>query len=120
MTSSLKVSLEEAEQDRHDLRYKLSMYKRENDRLKEQHTYTGGPHEGGRQELEKLTEQRDKLNLKVAELKRENHATLGKLANANQQIKRLELPPDQRIADLNVRREREEGGVVRQGGGFEE
>ena len=108
MTSSLKASLEEAEQDRHDLRYKLSVYKRENDRLKEQHLYTGGSNEGGKQELDKLMEQRDKLNLKVAELKRENHATLDKLANASQRIKKLEsgLPPDQRIADLNVRRER--------------
>ena len=114
MKSSLKASLEEAEQDRHDLRYKLSMYKRENDRLKEQHSYSGGSNEGGKQELDKLMEQRDKLNLKVAELKRENKAALDKLANASQKIKKLEsgLPPDQRIADLNVRRERGWKGKV--------
>ena len=114
MTSSLKASLEEAEQDRHDLRYKLSVYKRENERLKEQHSYTGGSNESGKQELDKLIEQRDKLNLKVAELKRENHATLDKLVNASQKIKKLEsgLPPDQRIADLNVRRERGGKGKV--------
>lgn len=114
MNSSLKASLEEAEQDRHDLRYKLSMYKRENDRLKEQHSYSGGSNEGGKQELDKLMEQRDKLNLKVAELKRENKAALDKLANASQKIKKLEsgLPPDQRIADLNVRRERGWKGKV--------
>lgn len=68
---SLKASLEEGEQDRDTLRYKLSEYKRENDRLNEQLSCLGPSQERSKREVGKIMEQRDTLRQKFAELKQE-------------------------------------------------
>jgi chromosome segregation ATPase len=58
---SLKLALEDAEQDRDNLRYKLSESKRENDKLSERLSCLGPNYDTSKREIESVIAQRDKL-----------------------------------------------------------
>ncbi|CAI8046659.1 Disks large homolog 2 [Geodia barretti] len=62
---SLKIALEDAEQDRDNLRYKLSESQRENDKLSERLSCLGPNYDTSKREIESVIAQRDKLRKQV-------------------------------------------------------
>ena len=96
------MNLEEAEQDRDNLRYKLSERKREVDRLKEQLACLG-PNDSKR-EITRIMAERDTLRSKLNEVKQEKHAIQEKLKQANKSLETLKTqsPVDQRVSELHL------------------
>ena len=82
-THSLKLALEDAEQDRDNLRYKLSESKRENDKLSERLSCLGPNYDTSKREIEGVIVQRDKLRKQVENLERDVRLTREKLASVS-------------------------------------
>ena len=76
------MALEDAEQDRDNLRYKLSESKRENDKLSERLSCLGPNYDTSKREIEGVIVQRDKLRKQVESLDRELRLTQEKLMSA--------------------------------------
>ncbi len=104
-TFSVKMSLEEAEQDRDSLRYKLSERKREVDRLKEQLMLLGPNQDNTKREITKIIAERDSLRSKLTELKQEKQAVHERLKQANKSIESHKTPQssvEQRASELQL------------------
>ena len=69
---SLRNRLDESEQDRDNLRFKLSEYKRGNDRLNEMLACIGPNSDSSKREIEKIIEERDQLRAQVNGPRRES------------------------------------------------
>lgn len=72
--------MEEADQDRHNLRYKLSESKREKDKLSEKLACLG-PNQSSQRQIENVINQRDKLKKQIGELEKELRVTRERLAS---------------------------------------
>ncbi|XP_064405216.1 disks large homolog 5-like isoform X2 [Halichondria panicea] len=99
---SMKISLEEMEEDRNDLRYMLTEKKREVERLNEQMACLGPTQESSKQEVSRVLHERDQLRSRLIERKRDNQKLQEKLSNANRMLEagKGDAPTDQRVAEL--------------------
>lgn len=77
------MALEDAEQDRDNLRYQLSERKRENDKLSERLSCLSPNYDTSKKDLEGVITQRDKLRKQVESLTRDLRTTKEKNATVN-------------------------------------
>lgn len=102
-TFSLKMALEDAEQDRDNLRYKLSESKRENDKLSERLSCFGPNYDTSKREIEGVIVQRDKLRKQVESLDRELRLTQEKLMSAvSKDSQRDKTPAGAEVSELKA------------------
>ena len=100
---SLKNALEDAEQDRDNLRYKLSESKRENDKLSERLACLGPNYDSSKRQVENVIDQRDKLRKQAEILDRELRVTREKLAStASVEPRKQAGPSEAELSDLKA------------------
>ena len=99
---SLKLALEDAEQDRDNLRYKLSESKRENDKLSERLSCLGPSHNTSKREIENVISQRDKLKKQVESLSRELRLAQEKVASARSEPQREKSQREGEVSELKA------------------
>lgn len=104
-THSLKNALEDAEQDRDNLRYKLSESKRENDKLSEKLSCLGPNYDTSKREIEGVIAQRDKLRKQVESLDKDLRIARERLASFGDdgmKPQRENSPTEAELSDLKA------------------
>ena len=102
---SLKNALEDAEQDRDNLRYKLSESKRENDKLSEKLSCFGPNYDASKRQIEGIIAQREKLKKQVESLERDLRVTREKLVSTtviSRGEPQRETGPSEELSDLKA------------------
>ena len=82
--NELRSRLEELEQERHSLHYKLSESNRERQKLREQLSCVGAGSDASRRQYEEAVRQRDKLQGRVSEMGRENQLLMERLSKTQE------------------------------------